>query len=131
MGAFSRFITGNSAAMKAKALNTAPADPPPVIVNDVYSYAAGPQNLGVGVMNLALEHPGIPLDMNYYAPRYDIQGTLAPLEGGDVFPLVTSGTLTDLRANGVYLSGTMDLSGLTTPNDSMTGVSVGNTGKQG
>ena len=105
MGAFTNFIKGGKSAPKVKAPPTYPGDPRPVVTNAMYSYAAGPSNLGVGVLNLALERPEIPLDFNFYAPRYDIKKSLGPLEGASQFPLVPSGTAIDLRANGVYLMG--------------------------
>lgn len=116
MGAFSSFVTGKRVS-RAKMPATSPSDPPPVATNAIYSYAEGPDNLGVGVMNLALERSRIPLQMNFDGPRYDIRGTIAPLEGASQFPLAPSGPAIDLRANGSYLMGPgVQFTALTNPN---------------
>jgi hypothetical protein len=74
-------------------------------------YRAGPVGLGVGVSNLALEQPGRAVDADFYSPRYMVRGSISPRmptlpNPGQFLPA------TDLRANGVYLSGDMALAAL-------------------
>ncbi len=81
-----------------------------------YRYRAGPNTLGIGVENLALEQPGRTVDADFYSPRYNVRGTLAPLAPGYVQlePFVPDNSL---RGNGVYLSGDFALTGLMTENN--------------
>jgi hypothetical protein len=84
-----------------------------------YKYKAGPNTLGVGVENYALERPGIAIDSPIYGPRYNVQRDFAPFLGAAQFPINTYGPEIDLRANGVYMSGTMALQALADFNKSM------------
>lgn len=78
-----------------------------------YTYRAGPDRLGIGVDNMALNRNPIAVDFNTYGPRYNVQRDFAPLRGAAQFPLYVSGPMNDLRANGVYLSGSLALQALT------------------
>lgn len=74
-------------------------------------YRVGPATLGVGVSNLALEQMGRAVDADFYSPRYNIRGSISPR----LATLPNTGQrlpATDLRANGVYLSGDMALAQL-------------------
>lgn len=82
-------------------------------INGPYNYRAGPNTLGIGVDNLALERQGVGIDMPIYGPRYNVRGSFAPLMGGAQFPIVQELPHVGLRANGVYLSGTLALQALT------------------
>ena len=79
--------------------------------NGPYRYRAGPNTLGIGVENLALEMPGRAIDADFYSPRYSVRGSISPR-----FPTVpnTGQRLPeyDLRASGVYLSGDIALAAL-------------------
>jgi hypothetical protein len=82
------------------------------ILNGPYRYRAGPNTLGIGVENLALEQPGRAVDADFYSPRYNVRGAFSTH-----FPTVpNTGQFLpdyDLRANGVYLSnGSPELQGL-------------------
>lgn len=78
-----------------------------------FLYVTGATELGIGVDNQALAP--LPVAPNYstYGPRYNVRGDFAPLRGAGQFPLTKSVTTTDLRANGVYLSGGLALQALT------------------
>jgi hypothetical protein len=76
-----------------------------------YSYRPGPSTLGVGVSNLALEQPGRAVDADLYSPRYNVRrhmvlGFPTVPNTGQYLPE------TDLRANGLFLSGDVALQGL-------------------
>ena len=77
-----------------------------------YFYRPGPDRLGIGVDNFALERPGIPVDEPIYGSRYNVRKSFAPLMGGSQFPLAPAVPAVDLRANGVYISGDMALQAL-------------------
>lgn len=76
-----------------------------------YRYRAGPNTLGIGVENLALEQPGRAVDQDFYSPRYNVKGSLYTH-----FPTVPnigqSLPAYDLRADGVYLSGAIAMQSL-------------------
>ena len=82
-------------------------------MNGPYNYRAGPNTLGIGVDNMALERQPIAVDMPIYGPRYNVQKSFAPLMGGAQFPLAVSVPNVGLRANGVYMSGQLALAALT------------------
>lgn len=82
-------------------------------MNGPYNYRAGPNTLGIGVDNLALERQPIAIDFNFNSPRYNVRSAFAPFEGAGQFPLTNIGPVTDIRANGVYLSGSLALQALT------------------
>jgi hypothetical protein len=79
--------------------------------NGAFKYRPGPSTLGVGVSNLALEMPGRTVDADFYSPRYNVRRSMVI-----GFPTVpnTGQRLpeTDLRANGLFLSGDVALQGL-------------------
>lgn len=76
-----------------------------------FSYRAGPDNLGVGVENLALVSNGRPNEASFYSPRYDVRREMKPYI--PVLPNIgQSLPAADLRQNGVYLSGDMALAQL-------------------
>lgn len=77
-----------------------------------YFYRPGPNTLGIGVDNLALERPGIPVDEPIYGRRYNVRKSFAPLTGASQFPLAPAVPAVSLRGNGVYLSGDMALQAL-------------------
>jgi len=79
----------------------------------MYRYIATPNTLGIGVDNLAFVRPPIATDFNYDSRRYNVRADIMPLEGAGQFPLYNIGPMTDLRANGVYLSGQLALGALT------------------
>lgn len=81
--------------------------------NGPYNYIAGPDRLGIGVDNMALVRPPIATDFSTYGPRYNVMRDFAPFLGASQFPLAVYGPKTDLRANGVYLSGSLALQALT------------------
>lgn len=81
------------------------------IVNGPYRYRAGPNTLGIGTENLALEQPGRAIDQDFNSARYNIRKefkTQFPTfpNMGQALPSV------DLRASGVYLSGDLELAAL-------------------
>ena len=78
-----------------------------------YAYIAGPDTLGIGVDNLAFMRPDFPIDMPIYGHRYNVRESFAPLRGAGNFPLANIGPTTDIRANGVYMSGNLALQVLT------------------
>lgn len=82
-------------------------------MNGPYNYRAGPNTLGIGVENMALERQPIAVDFSTYGPRYNVRGDFAPFLGAGQFPLAPSVPAVSLRANGVYLSGDMALQALT------------------
>ena len=84
-----------------------------IVRSGPYSYRAGSSTLGIGSDNYALERPGIPIDSPIYGPRYNVHGSFNPLTGASQFPLQVSVPRNDIRAGGVYLSGSMALSALT------------------
>ena len=77
-----------------------------------YSYRPGPVGLGVGVTNMALEQPGRAIDADFYSPRYNVRGSLNPAMPAIPNTGVISVPYYDLRQNGVYLSGAIDLQSL-------------------
>jgi hypothetical protein len=83
------------------------------MANGPYRYRAGPDRLGIGVDNMALERPPIASDFSTYGPRYNVRGDFAPFRGAAQFPLAPLVPNVGLRANGVYLSGDMALQALT------------------
>jgi len=87
-------------------------------MNGPYNYIAGPNTLGIGVDNMALLRQPIAIDSPIYGPRYNVHKSFAPLTGGAQFPLAVYGPTTDIRANGVYLSGAVALQALTDFNKS-------------
>lgn len=68
-----------------------------------YRYKAGPVGLGVGTENMALEMPGRAVDQDFYSPRYNVRGTLAPLAPANS-AYAQKGPDMDLQANGLYLA---------------------------
>jgi hypothetical protein len=83
------------------------------VVNGPYGYVAGPSTLGIGVDNLALIRGKLAIDEPIYGPRYNVRRDFAPLTGASQFPLGNIGPLTDIRGDGVYLSGQLVLGQLT------------------
>jgi len=83
-----------------------------------YNYRAGPNTLGIGVDNMALERNPIAVDFSTYGPRYNVRGDFSPFLGAAQFPTAVYGPTTDIRANGVYLLGAMALQALTDFNKS-------------
>ena len=77
-----------------------------------YFYRPGPDRLGIGVDNFALERPGIPIDEPIYGTRYNVRRSFGPLLGGAQFPTAQSVPAVSLRQNGVYMSGDMALGAL-------------------
>lgn len=78
------------------------------LVNGPYRYRQGPATLGIGVENMALEQPLRAIDQDFNSARYNIRGALSTKfptfpNTGQFLPN------NDLRANGVYLSGAVDL----------------------
>lgn len=82
-------------------------------MNGPYNYRAGPNTLGIGVENLALERLPIAVDFSTYGPRYNVRGDFGPFQGAGQFPLAPQVPNVGLRANGVYLSGDLALQNLT------------------
>lgn len=81
------------------------------LLNGPYRYRAGSNTLGIGVENFALEQPGRAIDQDFNSPRYNIRKELKTNfptfpNMGQALPSV------DLRANGVYLSGEIELAAL-------------------
>ncbi len=85
--------------------------PRPVVAVAPYLYVDNPRDIGVGVANLAPVQPGLAYSADQYAPRYNIRRNMEILEGGYGAP-IPSYPETDLRANGVYLSGDIALASL-------------------
>lgn len=83
-----------------------------MIPHGPYSYIPGPNTLGIGIDNLALQRPGIPIDEPIYGERYNVRMSLSPLCGAMQYPLAPSGPSNSLRQNGVYISGDMALQAL-------------------
>lgn len=84
-----------------------------------YQYRFGPNTLGIGVDNMALERPGIAIDNPNYGSRYAVLASFSPCEGGQQFPLTNIGPTNDLRHNGVYMSGDLALMALADFNKSL------------
>lgn len=78
-----------------------------------YRYRAGPDTLGIGVDNMALERNPIAVDYSTYGPRYNVQRDFAPFLGAAQFPIAPQVPKVGLRANGVYMSGDLALQALT------------------
>lgn len=78
------------------------------LFNGAYNYISGPRDVGVGVENMAFVQPGLAVSMNFYAPRYNVRGDLMPLSGAYMLTNQSVPNV-DLRADGVYLSGTIEL----------------------
>lgn len=78
-----------------------------------YKYRAGPNTLGIGVGNMALERPMPPIFGGFpYGAKYNIRGGISPFEGAAAYS-PKAGPNIDLRANGVYLTdGTIALAAL-------------------
>jgi hypothetical protein len=76
-----------------------------------YGYIPGPNTLGIGVDNFALQLPYTNPMWSIYGPRYNVQRDLAPLTGG-YQKLAQDLPNVDLRADGVYLSGQIALQAL-------------------
>lgn len=81
------------------------------------TYRAGPDNLGVGVYNLAREQSADNPRVSILPPlSRAVRGSLAPFMQSNV-PNATQDLPTfDLRGNGVYLSGDMRLTPLSVEN---------------
>jgi len=77
----------------------------------MYSYLVGRSGYGIGVENLALRQPTtLPVD-SIYAPKYNIQNSLAPQSPGFV-KMYQNFVPVSLLANGVYFSGALALQAL-------------------
>jgi len=83
------------------------------IQNGPYFYHVGPNTLGIGIDNMALIRPHIPVDpYQAVGPRYNVRRAFSALLGGGQFPLAVFAPTVDIKANGVYLSGTIQLQAL-------------------
>lgn len=78
-----------------------------------YKYVPGHSNIGIGAENLALVQPGRAIDQDIYSPRYNVRGSFNVLGGAPAFQVAPAVPDYDLKANGVYLSGTFALQSLT------------------
>lgn len=82
-------------------------------MRSIYRYVFGPNTLGIGVENAALVRPMPPIAGGQpYGIKYNILGSIKTHEQAAQFPLAKFGPDVDLRANGVYLSGQIDLMAL-------------------
>lgn len=82
-------------------------------MNGPYNYRAGPERLGIGVDNMALERQPIAVDAPNYGPRYNVHGSFSPLAGAAQFPYAPIGPMVSTKGHGVYMSGDMALDALT------------------
>lgn len=81
------------------------------LIGGGYQYRAGPNTLGIGVENLALEQPGRTVDQDFWSARYNVRRSISPRF--DTFPNTGQYLPSyDLRASGVYLSGEVQLNGV-------------------
>lgn len=85
----------------------------PRVKSGHYDYIVGPATLGLGVLNLAFANYDIPDSMEFYRPGWNIKRSFSPFTGAAQFPLARSGPQFDLRANGVYMAGELNLGMLT------------------
>ncbi len=76
-----------------------------------FRYKNTPDNIGVGVENIALSRPHGPVMGGTYGPAYNVRKSVDILSKGFV-QLAQDLPTVDLRANGVYLSGEMALQAL-------------------
>ena len=83
-----------------------------------YSYRVGPNTLGIGVDNIAFADYRIATDEPIYGPRYNVHRSFSPCDAAAQFPLAASGPHIDLKADGVYMNGSIAMQMLTQFNKS-------------
>lgn len=82
------------------------------LINGPYRYRAGPNTLGIGIENLALVVPGLPVQAGPYSPSRDVRRSMQIGFATVANPNQPSVPIYDLRQNGLFLTGAWELSGL-------------------